>query len=409
MGESTRPSMQAVQRSLIIGALIGLILGCAGGAGLAAFYVRQNPPVYQGGAYPDELTNAYQDHYQAMVVDSYIVNQQEDVATERLKRFSQREKIRTLADRSAAYVAAGRSVEAQLINNLAVSLKDKEGWNVETIRQVVGNLASQYQSDPARSQAISTFSAQLLNEVPVAPEATEGEAPAEAGEPAAPPAEEAQAQPPPAAQPAEGRPWWQWALCCLGLLVVLALVYLLGRRQFEKRRAPTKQKIDWEGEGLPPIKQWSGTYTFGQDNYDEFFTIETDEGDFLGESGMGIMDAIPDTSPKQVISFDVGLFDKTDITTLSRVVMSEYAYNDENIRAKVEANPQAEAVLAEPGKTFEFETSAMRVVAKIEELEYGEDGNVYFDKLKVSMDLFLKEGADIRKGEMDIPEEYQQS
>jgi hypothetical protein len=119
------------------------------------------------------------------------------------------------------------------------------------------------------------------------------------------------------------------------------------------------------------------------------------------------MDALPNTSPKQVVSFDVGLFDKTDITTLSRVVMSEYAYNDETYRSKVETNPQAEAVLAEPGKEFSFETSAMRVEARIEEMEYGEGGNVYFEKLKVSMNLFLKEGADLRKGEMDIPVEYQ--
>jgi hypothetical protein len=33
------------------------------------------------------------------------------------------------------------------------------------------------------------------------------------------------------------------------------------------------------------------------------------------------------------MAFDVGLFDKTDITTLSRVVMSERAYNDQSMRS----------------------------------------------------------------------------
>jgi hypothetical protein len=109
-----------------------------------------------------------------------------------------------------------------------------------------------------------------------------------------------------------------------------------------------------------------------------------------------------------VLAFDVGLFDKTDITTLSRVVMTPSAYNNETIRAKIEANPQAEAVVAEPGKKFSFETSALRIEARIDEMELGtgEGGQSYFKRLKVSMDLFLKEGADLKRGEMDIPEEF---
>jgi hypothetical protein len=399
MSESTRPSMQAVQRSLIVGGLVGLILGCAFGAGLVGLYIRQSPPVYQGGAYPKELTNAYQNHYLAMVIDSYIVNQEADVAEERLKTFDQPTKIRMLGERSAAYVEAGRAVEAQLINNLALTLKGAEDWSDDTIKVVVGELTVKYQSDPARAQAINTFSAQLLEgQVPVvpSPEAPAPAEPAEAEAPAPTPA------PPP---PAGGISWLQYLLCCLVLIVVGLIVFVLLKR-LQARRAPAKPEVVWEGEGAPPLKRWSGTYEFGNDLYDEFFTIETDDGDFLGESGMGILEALPGTSPKQVVAFDVGLFDKTDITTLSRVVMSEHAYNDEAIRAKVEANPQAEAVLAEPGATFIFETTAMRVEAMIDELEYGEDGNVYFNKLKVSLDVFLKEGADLRRGEMDIPDEY---
>ncbi len=402
MGESTRPPMQAVQRSLIIGALIGIILGCAVGAGLVGLYIRQNPPVYAGGAYPDELSQAYQDHYMAMVVDSYLINQQADVAQDRLKRFGPEQKIRMLGERSAAYVAAGRGVEAQLINNLAATLKSAEGWSDDTTKSIIGDLALQYQGDPARAQAISTYSAQLL----------EGQVPELTPQPGeAAPTEPTQAEAPPAEAPAAGGGLpWQWIIaCCLGLLVAGVVIYLVGRRRFEARKAPTKQKIVWEGEGIPPLKQWAGTYNLGDDNYDEFFTIETDDGDFLGESGMGIMEAIPGTSPKQVVAFDVGLFDKTDITTLSRVVMTESAYNNETMRTKIDANPQAEPVLAQPGKEFSFETSALRVEAKIDEMEVaqGQGGQSYFTKLTVSMNLFLKEGADIKKGEMDIPEEYQ--
>ena len=187
------------------------------------------------------------------------------------------------------------------------------------------------------------------------------------------------------------------------------ILYILARRLGYLggvQKAAHKPQIVWEGEGTPPIKRWTGTYEFGQDNYDEFFTIETLEGDFLGESGMGILEVVPGTSPKQVKAFDVGLFDKTDITTLSRVVMSEEAYYDDAIQTKIAANPQAEAVLARPGATFTLETSAMRVEAKIDEMEYGGGGKLYFNKLKLNLDVFVKEGADLKVGTMDIPEQF---
>jgi len=355
----------------------------------------QNPPVYQGGAFPDELTEAYQNHYKAMVVDSYIVNQEPEVAVERMKRFDPQAQILILGERSAAYVAAGRGVEAQLINNLAVTLKNSQGWDDETIKAAIAELTERYQTDPARSQAISTFSAQLLNgQVPVPAPSTEPDSGAAATPqvPAVPPA-------------APGSiPWLGVLLCCLALLVALVLGLLIFNRMSSKKSA--KPQIVWEGEGRPPLKQWRGTYTLGQDNYDEFFTIETEDGDFMGESGIGIMDSKPGTSPKEVWSFDVGLFDKTDITTLSRVVMSDHAFNDETLRAKVEANPQAEAILAEPGKKFSFDTTALRVDAEIEEVEYGDDEKTFFSKLTANLKVFLKEGADIRRGEMDIPDEF---
>ncbi len=414
MNDSSRPSIRSVQKSLIMGLLGGLILGCVIGSGLVGFYIYRNPPVYQGGAYPDELTDSYQKHYKGMTVDSYVVVQDPNVAQERLKRFSEAEKVTILAERSMAFGAAGRGAEAQYVNNLALTLKGQEGWNENTIESVVGNLAEDNKNDPARVQAIGAFSAHLLDGR--VPDVTPPD-PADTGQPT--PAD-TEAQPPvvePTATPASESTGGilggilasllnvRLVLCCLVLIIVLIIVYFIGRRRFEARRGPTKQEIDWEGEGNPPIKQWVGTYVLGDDNFDEFFTIETDEGDFLGESGMGIMDSIPDTKPKQVVSFDVGLFDKTDITTLSRVIMSEYAYNDETMRAKVDVNPQAEAILAEPGKEFMFETSAMRIIARVEEVDYGA-GNKYFDKLTVSMDLFLKEGADLKKGQMDIPEGY---
>jgi hypothetical protein len=397
----SRPSMQSVQRSLIIGVLAGLIFGCLIGAGLGLYYAwKVNPAVYAGGSYPAELAPGYRANYINAVVDSYIVNRQVEVAQQRLQTFDQATKIRALGQRSAEFIANGQAVEAELTNQLAAELKAAEGWSDDTVQAVIRDLAASYQGDSARAQAINTFSANLLAQVPVIPTPS-------AGEPVQPPPTAAPAVPTQEGGIIAGFSGLQLAFCCVGLIALILLILAIGRWQFQRsRRAPTRPEVEWEGEGPAPIKQWTGRYELGQDNYDEFFTIETLEGDFLGESGMGIYEAIPGTSPKQVIGFDVGLFDKTDITTLSRVVMSEYAYYDDTIRAKVEANPQAEAVLAEPGAEFILETSALRVVATIDDMDYGE-GNVYFNKLTVTLNVFIREGADLRIGTMDVPEQYQ--
>lgn len=390
----SRPSIKSVQRTLIVGVLVGLILGCAIGAGLVGLYIQQNPPVYSGGAYPNELTKNYQDHYIAMVIDSYLVNRQFNLAQERLKTFDPATKIKAMGKWSVTYTTNGQAAEAQAVLELATKLKQAENWSPDVIAAQVGQLAAEYQGDSAKLQAVNAFGANL-NVVPQ-----------EAAQPAGQPP--AQATAAPAAPPAEGGGFpWRWLLACLLVLVLLvAAVLLLGRWQQNRTKSRKPVQPVWEGEGPAPLKRWTGTYTLGQDNYDEFFTIETENGDFLGESGMGIMETIPGSSPKQVTAFDVGLFDKTDITTLSRVVMSEQAYNDPTMRAKIEANPQAEAILAEPGKKFTLETSAMRVEAKIDEMEYGPGGNAYFNKLKLNLSVFVKEGADLKIGTMDIPDQY---
>lgn len=187
--------------------------------------------------------------------------------------------------------------------------------------------------------------------------------------------------------------------------LVGGLGWTLKGAQARFKKKPAKPKEVWQGEGPPPLKQWSGTYTFGQDNYEGYFVIETDDGIFLGEGGMEIFKSVPGSSPKQTIAFDVGLFDKTDITTLSRVVMSEHAYQDEILRASLEANPNAEAVLAQPGASFTLTSTAMRVEAKIEEMAYGEGGNVYFERLTVSLAIFLQEGIDLAQP-MDVPDQF---
>jgi hypothetical protein len=199
--------------------------------------------------------------------------------------------------------------------------------------------------------------------------------------------------------------------CLVGLLLVIVgagIVYLVMRlRGAGKPKAsarPGRAEVPaWTGVGPPPLSQWVSTYNLGMDNFDESFSIETPEGDFLGECGMGISEYLGPEVPRRVTAFEVWLFDKSDIRTVTTVLMSEHAYYDDALRAKLA--PKGEPVLAKPGVTFTLETTSLRVDAEVLEMAYGNGmgaANSHFTRLKVSLATHAKEGADLG-GEMPVP------
>lgn len=402
MSESQRPPLKSAQQFLIAGLLVGLLAGCLVGSAIAWFYIDTTRIVYSGGAHPDELTDNYQGHYLAMVVDSYVVNPQPEQARERLKAFRPVPIIRGLARQSANYAFNGKSAEAQTTNQLALYLKTEGQWSDQIIQTVIADLINQYRAagDAVREQAVSDFSAVLLGAVP-----SPGAPPVAPDQPTTPGAVETpQTQAPPIAAPA-GLPWRLITAICLGIFLIVVVVFTILwiiRRQTASQMSAKKQVV-YKGEGPPPIMQWDSTYTEGRNPYDESITLETKEGDFLGEAGIGMNDVVPDSGGSQVMDFDLWVFDKTDINTYSRILMTEKAYNDDALRAKVEANPLAEAVLAKSGETIAIESQTMRIEVKLEDVAF-DDTNTYFTNLKINMDVFLQEGVDIKIGEMQVPD-----
>ena len=101
---------------------------------------------------------------------------------------------------------------------------------------------------------------------------------------------------------------------------------------------------------------------------------------------MGISETIHDGQPDKVMAFEVWLFDKSDIRTVTKVLMSMHAYEDEALRAKLA--PKGEAVLAQPGSPLLLETSGLQVQVDVTELVYGGDyppPNNYFERLVVNL------------------------
>jgi len=161
------------------------------------------------------------------------------------------------------------------------------------------------------------------------------------------------------------------------------------------QRAAVEQKTNFPAAGeKPPVGQYMSTYILGDDLYDESFSIETTSGEFLGECGSGISETIGVGDPKKVTATEVWLFDKNDIRTVTKVLMSRHAFNDEALRTKLA--PKGEAVLAEPGLVTTLETQTLRVQVRIIDLQYGAGAmppQSFFERITVELAAWPKEGG----------------
>ena len=92
-------------------------------------------------------------------------------------------------------------------------------------------------------------------------------------------------------------------------------------------------------------------------------------------------------------AFEVWLFDKNDIRTVTKVVMSDHAFFDEAIKAKLA--PKGEPILARPNETIVLETASLIVNAEIAELEYGAGtlpSQSFFERFSIELSAWAKEG-----------------
>lgn len=149
---------------------------------------------------------------------------------------------------------------------------------------------------------------------------------------------------------------------------------------------------DYAAEGSePPVAQFMASYKIGDDLFDDSFSIDSPTGEFLGECGVGISDTIGVGEPKKVSAFEVWLFDKNDIQTVTKVVMSMHAFLDEATRLRLEA--KGEQIQAEPGAEFVLETQTLQMVATIVDMSYGESAmppQSYFDHLLLELAIWTK-------------------
>lgn len=323
--------MGALDRTGVIIAIMGIILGLL--LGMALFWGLF--PVKWTDAQTYHLSPQAQAEFVGLVADSFEVHRDRDLADGHFRGWTSEEMQQAFVDAVERYEVADRPEKVENIEDLA------------TVLDV---------SLPA-----------------------EGEAP-------------------PAEPPAEGGLWQRIRVPCLVFLVVLLVLVLgwVGFRVAMRQRAarpaaapaaaPVPRPEEWEGVGQPPLGHFFTTYQLGEDTYDESFSIETPSGEFLGECGVGISETIGTGDPDKVTAFEVWLFDKSDIRTVTKVLMSEHAFNDSALKNRLSA--KGDPVLARPGATLKLETTGLQVDVEVNELIYGEGEQAaksFFSKLTVEL------------------------
>lgn len=199
---------------------------------------------------------------------------------------------------------------------------------------------------------------------------------------------------------------WLLVILCLGTVAVggaLFYFFVIRNRKLSTGTRPTQAYQEMPqpeshtgGAEMPqsgdqPISQFMTTYVLGDDLYDDSFSIDSPTGEFLGECGVGISETIGVGDPKKVTAFEVWLFDKNDIQTVTKILMSKHAYADGSTRQRLMS--KGELIVVEPGQQVLLETASLQLEARIVDASYGQgalpDGS-FFDRLTLELNVWQK-------------------
>ena len=200
-------------------------------------------------------------------------------------------------------------------------------------------------------------------------------------------------------------------LCGLGVLLLVAAggAYFYYTRRMKPtsspKHAPPPAPVPESGEEVeiqdetsqeqdlsaPPVAQFMASYKLGDELYDDSFSIDSAIGEFLGECGVGVSETIGVGETQKVTAFEIWLFDKNDIQTVTKVLMSGHAYDDNEIRQRLAA--KGEPVMVTPGGSTILETQTLYMMARIVDMGYG-DGAMppesYFERFVLELSVWSK-------------------
>ena len=299
------PELLGPNRNLIIAAVVCLVVGCLIGWMVFGWLIW---PVSWTDADPYDLRREHKEAYVSMVADSYTVNHDRQLAQDRMAGFGEKETkeiMLALIDRYEQQGEAPGALQgAQNVRDLAGVL----GISLEGEVPV-----PEPTPEPPSGGMVDTIVSTIGSILPT---------------------------------------------CGILLIVLLivALIAIIVYRLIMRRPAEVpaeevsrEELVRWEAIGEETLGHFVTTYHFGDDGYDTSFNVETPDpqGEFYGACGVGFSETMGEGSPDRIVAFEIWIFDKTDldnVQTVTKVLMSEYAYHNEILRAKMK--DRGEAVLA---------------------------------------------------------------
>jgi hypothetical protein len=329
-------------RRLIVGLIVGAVFGLGIGLLLGLVFAYVISPVEWVDGAPQDLREDYAAYYWQLVAESYRIHGDPELAQKQLGEWTDQERLQAALDRA------------------------------------------HIESSPEQQQVLQTLSNRLVVGA-ATPQATPGATrPAETG-----------------SGPAGVKINWGTFLLTLALiLLVLVAIGLFVSRARKSRmmegeleelpgEAPELSFAAQQGEAAPDsssLVDVTPRYTLGREHFDESESIEISTGLYVGDCGILVAGYLDEDSPDRVTAIEVWLFDKYAIQTVRKVLMSEYAYNNETLRERLKE--KGELVLAEPYQPVLLETAALRVEATITDLVYGMDDsrpNSYFEQFNTRL------------------------
>lgn len=323
-----------LKKPLILGIVVGIL-----GFGLGLLWGWGIQPVQWKDAPPSLLHVAYQEDLLRMAIDSYGVNGNQELAVKRWE-------------------------------SLGLSAKNV----LETIQRNPGS---------QDTTLITQFTNLVNPNVSIVTPLPSPEAPSESGE------------------PSFGRiALIALAVLAVGVVLFAVLKFLKPITRF-RGSTPAQQAGDYSrqveltdysalGE-QSPIAQFVTTYVSGDDLFDDSFSIDSASGEFLGECGVGISETIGVGDPKKVSAFEVWMFDKNDIQTVTKVLMSEHAFNDPATFQRLQA--KGEPVKVERGQRVTLETATLQMIATVSEIDYGQGAlptGSFFNRMTLELAIWQK-------------------
>jgi hypothetical protein len=323
----------------ILAGVVGLVVGCIVGWMVLGWMLF---PVTWTNADPWDLRPEQKEAYVSLVADSYSVNSDPDLARQRMEGFGNEEISDLLAQLIEEREKAGDTEGKRRIQYLG------------TVLDTTPSVAT-----PSPEPSPETGTARILSTVR-------------------------------SVLPICGL--ILVLLLIVGLIAVIIFRVLQQRTSRPREEGREEELFPTEGPAGAILGRFVTTYSFGDDGYDTSFNIETHgaDGEFYGACGAGFSEVLGEGSPDKIAAFEVWLFDKTDmdnVQTVTKVLMSEFAYQSEVLREKMK--DRGEAILVEKGKTIVIDAVGLQLSAEIADFAYGSDPslppNSYLDTLTVQL------------------------